>query len=310
MKKLMYLLVLLLVLVSCNKGNSKEAKKLKETIVNRLPEIATDVSKDSLIKYEGEKFRFIYGLDYDNNPATNIRYRGIIYSDKLEKLNYPEGVEIGLDDLKLEEAELYDIANNYRGMLMEIEIATKVENKAKEFFGAKTNLYNDGSMNEEKYKKMTEDRKKKLDFWDKSGYVATIVNVFVDDLDKINNDEMKKKTFELAKFIYNDMNYITSLQVYIRDNKFFENYNLVYGSIYKPFREKEDIKKILKKIKKKEKLTEEEKVMLVKVFNKGLDYDVSHIKTFDTRFKESIELPISIKNIIYQGEIKNGKYIE
>jgi hypothetical protein len=65
------------------------------------------------------------------------------------------------------------------------------------------------------------------------------------------------------------------LQIYVRDNDYFRNYELVKYSIYKPFREREEIKKILDKIEKDEGIIEEEKEILVRSFRKGgLDYDM------------------------------------
>ena len=68
------------------------------------------------------------------------------------------------------------------------------------------------------------------------------------------------------------MNLKTYLQVYIRDNNFFEDYKLVFYQVYPPFREKEEIKKILEKIKAKEKISKQEKITLVNVFYKGFNY--------------------------------------
>ena len=59
---------------------------------------------------------------------------------------------------------------------------------------------------------------------------------------------MKRKTYKFAKFFYDDINLKTYLQIYIRDNTFFENYNLVAYQVYPPFRDREDIKIILEKI--------------------------------------------------------------
>lgn len=153
MKKLLLLITLILIFISCDKSKSKKAEKIKEEIVSKLPVALEYLSEESLIKYGGEKFYFIYGFDYDGNPATNIRYRGILYSDKLAEYGYPGGLEIGLDDLELEEGDVYTMAGNYLGLLMSIEIDSIVENKAKEIFGKKTNLYNDGSMNKKNIKK-------------------------------------------------------------------------------------------------------------------------------------------------------------
>ena len=97
-------------------------------------------------------------------------------------------------------------------------------------------------------------------------------------------------TYKLAKYIDEYMNYGTSLQIYVRDNSFFKNYELVYYSVYKPFREREDIKKILEKVKKQEELSEEEKVKLVRVFRKGdLDYRIENYTKLKIRFKDKEE---------------------
>ena len=46
----------------------------------------------------------------------------------------------------------------------------------------------------------------------------------------------------LLIFMQDEINLKTYLQVYIRDNSFFEDYELVFYQVYPPFREKEEIK--------------------------------------------------------------------
>ena len=48
--------------------------------------------------YPDENFYFIYGLDYKIDLSTSIRYRGIIYSDRLAAINYPGGLEVAFSD--------------------------------------------------------------------------------------------------------------------------------------------------------------------------------------------------------------------
>lgn len=48
-------------------------------------------------RFHEDNFYFIQGLDYKFDLTTNIRYRGILYSDRLEKLGYPFGLEIALE---------------------------------------------------------------------------------------------------------------------------------------------------------------------------------------------------------------------
>ncbi len=307
MKKILTLFFMICLLTSC-KESQKKIEETKKYIVANLPRYIEDIKGDYPIKYEGDNFYFIYGLDYSNSNATDVRYRGIIYSDKLKEYGYTGGVEIGLSNLNVSPSDLNMIAQNYLNLMMQVEIDGIVEKKAKEIFDEKINLSNEWSVNKYKYK-FIKDRigKKELTYEDKNGAYATIVNYFVDNLNEIDNDDIKKKTFELAKFIYDDMNYVTSLQIYVRDNSFFENYNLVYQSISPPFRGGEDIKTILNKIQNKEKINEDEKIKLCEVFYKGgLDFDISpyrkcfidlsEIKSNEELTLDKIDVTITIDN--------------
>ncbi len=292
------MLLLLLSATGCmgKAGREENAnrEKVKQEIINGLPEQIKYILSFDEIPYKEDKFYFIYGLDYEKDPATNIRYRGVIYSDRLKEYGYPEGLEVGLSKLEADRAVIYNIAGNYLGLLMQIEIDSMAEKKAMELFGAKTNLYNDWSMNLDKYNYIKERLgKENLSYEEKNGAYSTVVNVFCDDLGKIDEEEYRENTYKLAKYIDEYMNYGTSLQIYVRDNSFFKNYELVYYSVYKPFREREDIKKILEKVKKQEELSEEEKVKLVRVFRKGdLDYRIENYKKFKIGTYKKEHFPI------------------
>ena len=292
------MLLLLLSATGCmgKAGREENAnrEKVKQEIINGLPEQIKYILSFDEIPYKEDKFYFIYGLDYEKDPATNIRYRGVIYSDRLKEYGYPEGLEVGLSKLEADRAVIYNIAGNYLGLLMQIEIDSMAEKKAMELFGAKTNLYNDWSMNLDKYNYIKERLgKENLSYEEKNGAYSTVVNVFCDDLGKIDEEEYRENTYKLAKYIYEQMNYVTALQIYVRDNSFFKNYELVYYSVYKPFREREDIKKILEKVKKQEELSEEEKVKLVRVFRKGdLDYRIENYKKFKIGTYKKEHFPI------------------
>ncbi len=91
---------------------------------------------------------------------------------------------------------------------------------------------------------------------------------------------MKRKAYEFARFLQDDINLTTYLQIYIRDNSFFENYNLAAYQVYPPFRNREDIKIILNKIKNKEKISEKEKITLVNVFYKSFNYNMRYTDIF------------------------------
>ena len=200
--------------------------------------------------YTGDRFRFIYGLDEDRDRSTNIRYRGILYSNYLERVEWPEGVEIGLEGYDVSRSNIENMVAQYNGLLTKIEIDGTAEKKAIELFGAKTNLWNNGMTTKYMYDVIVNSAGKEVSWEKKVGYYTTVVNVFCDDLSKIDEDSYRENTYKLAKYIFEQMNYRTALQIYVRDNSYFKNYQLVYYSVYKPFREREDIKAILEKVKK------------------------------------------------------------
>ena len=219
--------------------------------------------------YPQDNFYFIQGLDYEFNLNTNIRYRGILYSDILEKLNYPFGLELALESSD----DGWGYLKDYEALFLKIEVDKPIEEKMKEIFGELSVLYNHYGVSINGYKEFLADVGKNLPFDKKGRADYTIVNVFVDRLEDIDKEEMQKKTYEFARFLYDDMNLKTYLQVYIRDNTFFEDYSLVKYQIYPPFRKREDIKKILEKIKAKEEISKDEKITLVNVFYKKVGFN-------------------------------------
>lgn len=224
--------------------------------------------------YPEDNFYFIQGLDYKFDLSTNIRYRGILYSDRLEKLNYPFGLELALES----GSDGWEYLDNYEALFLKIEVDKPIEEKMKEVFGELSVLYNHYGVSINGYKEFLVDVGKALSFDKKGRADYTVVNVFVDRLEDIDKEEMKRKTYKFAKFLYDYMNLKTYLQVYIRDNTFFEDYNLVAYQVYPPFRKREDIKKILEKIKAKEKISKDEKIALVNVFYKNIDFNTRYQK--------------------------------
>lgn len=219
-------------------------------------------------KFPQDKFYFIQGLDYKFDITTNIRYRGILYSDRLEKLNYPFGLELALEG----GSDGSEYLENYESLFLKIQVDKPIENKMKEIFGPKSVLNNNFYPAKKGYYGMLKKMWKKVPFEEKGRADYTVVNLFVDKLEDINKEEMKRKAYQFARFLQDDINLRTYLQIYIRDNSFFENYNLVAYQVYPPFRNREDIKIILNKIKNKEKISEKEKITLVNVFHKDFPF--------------------------------------
>ena len=288
--------------LSCTNMNSRMEVR-EQSIINGLKEY-----------YPDENFYFIYGLDKEKSIATNIKYRGIIYSDRLAELNYPQGLEIGIVSFPVDDLRIHNIAGAYEGMFRHIEYENIGESKAKELFGEKTTFQINWTLTELKYDSMKKILGKKgLERKEKFGSQNTIVNVFVDELEDIDIKEYEAKTRELAEYLYDYMNYVTALQIYVRDNEYFEDYKLVEASVYRPFREREDIKKILGKIKLNEEISEEDKSALIESFNKSIEfYRVSKYKAFKIWTKdinETIEIKnefLGITDIFYNNKEKTN----
>ena len=235
--------------------------------------------------YPDENFYFIYGLDYKIDLSTSIRYRGIIYSDRLAAINYPGGLEVAFSDNINVYGEIY----GYESIFKKLEMDEPIKEKIRELFGEKTTFQNivSSAFHDyeywKKYKGKNLDDEKKLEAWN------TIVNVFVDDVDKIDDEEYKRKVYELAEFMYKEMNIKTALFVYMRNDSFFNNYKFVEESLFKPFKNKEEIKAILMKIKDNQKITEEEKIVLINNFYSEIPYK-EKIKTIKIYFKSKEKL--------------------
>jgi len=265
LKKILIILSLSLFIFSCVSTGRKE--QVKKEIVAMMNE------------QTGDKFYFIYGLDRERSIDTDVKYRGLMYSDKLKENNILRGVEVALSSL--DHYNINYMLNSYAGLLNSDKITRICQDKVKELFGAKTTLENDGGATKYMYENIMGNLGKNLPFDDKSGFLATIVNVFVDDLDKLDITAFRKKTFELGKFLNEYMNICTYLQVYVRDSKYLNDYKLVNYSIYAPFRERDDIQQILKKIKSNEKISSEEEKTLIYSFRKiSLDFRICHLKVF------------------------------
>ena len=219
-------------------------------------------------KFPQDKFYFIQGLDYKFDLNTSIRYRGILYSDRLEKMGYPFGLELALEG----GSDGLEYLENYESLFLKIQVDKPIEDKMKEIFGPKSVLENNFYPYIDGYREMLEIKGKKVPFEEKGRADYTVVNLFVDKLEDINKEEMKRKAYQFAKFLQDDINLRTYLQIYIRDNSFFENYNLAAYQVYPPFRNRKDIKIILNKIKNKEKISEKEKITLVNVFHKDFPF--------------------------------------
>ena len=229
--------------------------------------------------------------------------RDRLYSDRLEKMGYPFGLELALEG----GSDGYEYLETYEGLFLKLQVDKPIEDKMKEIFGPKSVLENNFYPYIDGYREMLEIKGKKVPFEEKGRADYTVVNLFVDKLEDIDKEEMKRKTYQFARFLQDDINLKTYLQIYIRDNSFFENYNLVAYQVYPPFRNREDIKIILNKIKNKEKISEKEKITLVNVFYKDIGFNMRYTD-IDISFKREPLKEYEIQRI--KGQLFWEKYID
>ena len=81
MKKIILSLILGIFLVGCTSTNNR---LVLESLESRIPD---------------DNFYFIRGIDRDRSLSTNIRYRGIVYSDKLKEEKSFAGIQIALENM-------------------------------------------------------------------------------------------------------------------------------------------------------------------------------------------------------------------
>ena len=277
MKKIIKILIILLITI----GFIYNCTSLK-TITGSQNRKVLKAFKEA---YPDENFYFIYGLDYKIDLSTSIRYRGIIYSDRLAAINYPGGLEVAFSDNINVYGEIY----GYEKIFKKLEMDEPIEEKIREIFGKKITFMNNVSSAShdyeywKKYKGKNLEDEKKLEAWN------TLINIFVDDIDKIDEEEYRRKIYEIAEFMYREMNIKTTLYIYVRNDSFFDNYEFVEESLFKPFRNKKEIKDILVKIKDSQKITEEEKITLINNFYSEIPYKGS-MKEMNINFKNREKL--------------------
>lgn len=285
MKKVLLLMVILLSFISCN--NLEKEEKAKDYICQELK------------KYTGENFWFIKGLDRERSYGTEVKYRGIIYSERLQKIRWREGLEIGLSSL--DNINTKYIAHKYASLMKRTKIESIVEEKAREMFGDKIIFYNVGMTTDYMYDIVINKAGKKLPFGEQPGYQYSVLNIFVDDLEKVDVEEYRKKVFKFGKYMNEHLNICSALNVEIRDDKVFENYNLIRENIAPMFIDNPQVKELCEKIKRKEKLNNEEKQELIYAFYKGgfNDYEISSMIIYLFYFTFEENFPIDVKNIKY-----------
>lgn len=225
-----------------------------------------------------DNFYFIRGLDRDRSLSTNVRYRGIVYSDKLKKAESFSGIQIALENLNKAYLHGSEFKSQYEGALLYPRAVAPMKNSARESFGNDIIVYVDLSR--------TFFMKERVEFVEKNTGTfipdekvggTMYLDVFVDDITKVDIDEYKKKLFDLHQKLYKTYNIDSKLYMTLRDRKYL-TYEKIESNIFYIFKDEPKVKELLKKYKKNNDLSNNEVGYLTNFFVTPFrEYDLPNI---------------------------------
>lgn len=259
MKKVIILLIVVFSLLGCTSTNNKLViAVLKKQIPN-------------------DNFYFIRGLERERSLSTNIRYRGIVYSDKLKEVKSFSGIQVALEDM--EELWKYedDYVRQYENALAYPRAVAPIRENAKNIFGENIVVYVDFPM--------IWDLKGQADFIeenvgkkaDEIANAMAYIDIFVEDIRKVDIEEYKKKLFNLHQILYKKYNYDVDINMYLRDRKYL-TYEEIEKNIFYLYKNEPKIKELLKKYKNTGELSPKEIGYLTDYFvNPFRNYDLPSI---------------------------------
>ena len=225
-----------------------------------------------------DKFYFIRGLEREYGFNTNVRYRGIIYSDKLKEAKAFMGIQVALEDLD----SLYmwedDFKDQYENALASPRLTKIIRENAKKVFGDDIVVYVDLS-NIFLLKEAVEFVEQNIGNFIPDDEVGppVYIDAFADDITKVNIDEYKKKLFNLHQTLYKNYNINSNIDMNLRNRKYL-TYDIVKNHIFYIFKDEPQVKKYLKKYKKEKTLSPKEMGVLTDYFvSTSNNYDILHI---------------------------------
>ena len=231
MKKVILLLIVVFSLLGCTSTNNK---LVIDTLKKQIP---------------NDNFYFIRGIERERSLSTNIRYRGIVYSDKLKEAKSFSGIQVALEDM--EELWKYedDFVRQYENALAYPRAVAPIRENAKKIFGEDIVVYVDFPM--------IWDLKGQADFIeenvgkkaDEIANAMAYIDVFVEDIREVDINEYKKKLFNLHEILYKKYNYDVDINMYLRDRKYL-TYEEIKSKIFYLFKDEVIIKNLLKKYEK------------------------------------------------------------
>ena len=253
MKKIILSFILGIFLVGCTGTNNR---LVLESLENRIPD---------------DNFYFIRGIDRDRSLSTNIRYRGIVYSDKLKEEKSFAGIQIALENM--DELWKYedDFVRQYENALAYPRAVTPIRENAKKIFGEDIVVYVDLSSSFF-LKEGVEFVEANIGHYvegTKFGAMAYI-DIFVEDIRKVDIEEYKKKLFNLHEGLYRKYNYDVDINMDLQDRKYL-TYEEIEKNIFYLYKDEPKIKELLKKLKKRENLSSKELGYLLDNFAEYFD---------------------------------------
>lgn len=269
MKKFFIYLSLFLVVFLSTNCSSLNNKKVLQVIQEEIPD---------------DNFYFIRGIERDRSLSTNIRYRGIVYSDKLKQAEAFSGIQIALEDMNQLWKYREEFKRQYEGALAYPRALAPIKNNARKIFGNDIIVYVTFPQIWD-LKAQTEFVEKNIGKeTDKIANATAYIDVFVDDITKVDIDEYKKKLFDLHQTLYKTYHIETIIHMYLRDRKYL-TYEQVEPQIFYLFKDEPKVKELLKKYKENMTLTSDEMGYLTNYFITPFkNYDLPYIK-FNMDFK-------------------------
>ena len=251
-----------------------------------------------------DKFYFIRGLEREYGFNTNVRYRGIIYSDKLKEAKAFMGIQVALEDLD----SLYmwedDFKDQYENALASPRLTKIIRENAKKVFGDDIVVYVDLS-NIFLLKEAVEFVEQNIGNFIPDDEVGppVYIDVFVDDITKVNIDEYKKKLFNLHQTLYKKYNINSDINMDLQDREHL-NYDIVKNHIFYIFKDEPQVKKYLKKYKKEKTLPPKEMGYLMSYFPRYFDSNGLSCIKFQMRYDHMKEFEKI--NVILPKEMRNN----
>ena len=253
MKKIILSLILGIFLVGCTSTNNR---LVLESLESRIPD---------------DNFYFIRGIDRDRSLSTNIRYRGIVYSDKLKEEKSFAGIQIALENM--DELWKYedDFVRQYENALAYPRAVTPIRENAKKIFGEDIVVYVDLSSSFF-LKEGVEFVEANIGHYvegTKFGAMAYI-DIFVEDIRKVDIEEYKKKLFNLHEILYKKYNYDVDINMDLQDRKYL-TYEELEKNIFYLYKNEPKVKELLKIYKNTGELSPKELGYLLDNFTKYFD---------------------------------------